>query len=149
MNTSSAEVKWLNSHYKRCKWNRLDCSDLLPFPFCWKSLHVSVYFYSEQTVHFSPVCKCTIKELVASNHRMWMKAKSGQLFTCLPLILRWLRLLQQCPHSHRHPGGWRGNKSSACQTAFCPNPFMQKLHPAGMKQCWDVWKHEVSRLRYI
>lgn len=84
------------------KWNGLDCSDFLPFPFCWKSLHFLDYFYAEQTVHFSPVCKCTIKELVASNHRMWTKAQSGQLFTCQPLILRWSRL----PHDRRHPRGW-------------------------------------------
>lgn len=58
-------------------------------PLCRESLHLFVYFYAEQTVHLSPVCKCTIKELVASDHRMWTKAKSGQLFTCLPLILRW------------------------------------------------------------
>lgn len=56
-----------------------------------------VYFYFEQTVHFSPVCKCAIKELVASNHRMWTKAKRGQLFTRQPLILRWSWLLQPCP----------------------------------------------------
>lgn len=118
--------KWLNSHHKMFTWTRLDCSDL-------QSLHFWDYFYTKQTVHFPPVFKSTIKELVVCNHRIWTKAKGGQLFTCQRLILRWSLLLQPCPTPPPPPWGMtqagRGNKSSECQTVSCPNSSLQKLQP--------------------
>ncbi len=45
-------------------------------------------FYTNYTIHFYLAAyKCTIKELVVCNHRMWPKANSEQLPTCQPLIL--------------------------------------------------------------
>lgn len=42
-----------------------------------------VYFYIKFTIHFYLAAyKCTIKELVVCNHRMWHKANSEQLLTC-------------------------------------------------------------------
>lgn len=118
----------------RLTWSMSDCSDLLPipFPFCTQSLHFLGYFYTEQTVLFSPVCKCTIKELVVRNHRIWTRAKSGQLFMRRPQILNWSPPALPPPP---RPPPWgmtqagRGNKSSACQTTACLDSSLQKLHP--------------------
>lgn len=114
---------------------------LIFFPFvllCREPLHLFVYFYAEQTVHFSPVCKCTIKELVASDHRMWTTAKSGQLFTCPPLILRWPRPIRQHPPPLPPPtttatledNTGRKGKQVICMTdSVCPDSFVQKPQP--------------------
>lgn len=82
-----------------------------------------VIFTPSRQSFFSPVCKCTIKELVVRNHRIWTRAKSRQLFMRRPQILNWSPLLQPCPHHHgHHPGGWhrQEGETSHLHARQCP-----------------------------
>lgn len=100
-----------------------------------------VIFTPSRRSFFSPVCKCTIKELVVRNHRIWTRAKSGQLFTRRPQILNWSPLLQPCPHHHgHHPGGWHRQEGEtshlhARQRPARTRPFQSCTLPE-VKPCW-------------
>lgn len=134
---------------------QVHCSDLLPipFPFCANpSISWVIVTLSRQSF-FSPVCKCTIKELVVRDHRIWTRAKSGQLFTRRPQILNWSPLLQPCPHYHATTLGDDTDRKGK-QVICMPDNVLPGLVPfksctlPEVKPCWDGWR-QASRLRYI